>query len=1179
GYHFPAHIGNECVKAKCKLKGINITECVISDSCECGVIDDITYDITGPKKDEDFLCTDQTPEVTFHNTASGFFFSTSFSFGNSAQTSTLCKTVPLAEDDIDLAERKEWMNTLKNLSQCKDITCTGQNIKFKLCILDKNNRKISQECFDKNVVPSVSVNNEAHLLYIDENIYCENCLLQVNFVEAFDIKSQGCFPIRIMPAKNKIKVKERSADKQELNHLTTSQGTTMEVLKKSSHGAILDSSVSRKIIPDMKPNIEKESFSSNLGSTTTNTYSPLISTSKIIDKMFNSSTSNSGSRMDSGILQKYKNNEFQADEPANPIDLSHFSSKIPVNSTLKTLSSNEDLAISLDIQKGLLENSTNNNEINFKDSIGSVNQTETTTTVQDAKKGQEQTTQTTTSSPVFSTSPVSLLRPISYTSQKILTNHPENTISVLKKKTTLDHNFSAKLRPMAVSITVPDIRSASQQDKAITKPNKDVSLNITRKTVVGPEANFKFNGLNEDLQRNNQFRPMALTRHEKTEQLLSITDPVQKAPPVRNTTLSFEDMWNKRMQALEEESPNNNFQAKEDDPPPREDPYIKIPEHEETFESTDLMAPKFKNVLSKKAYRGDVEGVQLLLSYGVEVDPIESKGQTPLLLASKQGHLSTIELLLSNGAHINHRNGHGETALMLSSKSGRLETVNLLVKRNADLHLDQKDGCTALMLASGKGFRDIVETLVQHGSSVNHQNHRGTTALSLAASGNHIDVVKLLLDFKADAGLSDEKGHNPLVHAARKGHASILELLLKHDTETGNAVKIASSCGYTQCVKTLCERNADVNKVDKNGITPLMLASLHNNSAIAEILLSHNADVSAVDKKGWSALMFASQAGCSNIAEMLMNIGANADQRSASGWSPLAIACLNGHIETVKVLLKYKADVNSIDADGWTPLMVAAQIKKLSIITIMKSLIESGAKVNYKNDLGWTALQVAVLHNCTDNVKFLLHHKADVDSFNNLGVNSVFIAIIKNIKDIIPLLLKDFKSLLIPNKWGFTPLMMASRTINSDLSEDTSLNIPGCSENNEMERKISLIISRVSEDGLITKCSELNSIKNSLRHELREILTTSERCLKSHIDQYFNELKESLLSQKRYGEINISKLDVLQINQTENMTLNIENASVVLTDKSKMVIKCKTEKDSKSSTSDEEEMQDDLSST
>lgn len=83
--------------------------------------------------------------------------------------------------------------------------------------------------------------------------------------------------------------------------------------------------------------------------------------------------------------------------------------------------------------------------------------------------------------------------------------------------------------------------------------------------------------------------------------------------------------------------------------------------------------------------------------------------------------------------------------------------------------------------------------------------------------------------------------------------------------------------------------------------------------------------------------------------------------------TPLCNAIIKGDVATVKKFIEYGADVNE-SANGTTPLMLAARYNKVEII---KLLIEKGARIDTKDDKGFTALKYAEISKANDAVAYL----------------------------------------------------------------------------------------------------------------------------------------------------------------------------------------------------------------
>ncbi|WP_342026022.1 ankyrin repeat domain-containing protein [Cytobacillus pseudoceanisediminis] len=94
------------------------------------------------------------------------------------------------------------------------------------------------------------------------------------------------------------------------------------------------------------------------------------------------------------------------------------------------------------------------------------------------------------------------------------------------------------------------------------------------------------------------------------------------------------------------------------------------------------------------------------------------------------------------------------------------------------------------------------------------------------------------------------------------------------------------------------------------------------------------------------------------------------------GFTALGLASYLGHKEIVEYLVQKGADVNSASKNSMKvmPLHSAVATKKVDIAEV---LLKNGAKVNAKQDSGWTPLHEAALHGHSDMIKLLLRFGAD----------------------------------------------------------------------------------------------------------------------------------------------------------------------------------------------------------
>ena len=122
--------------------------------------------------------------------------------------------------------------------------------------------------------------------------------------------------------------------------------------------------------------------------------------------------------------------------------------------------------------------------------------------------------------------------------------------------------------------------------------------------------------------------------------------------------------------------------------------------------------------LHSVTFYGDLEMVQVLLDYRVDVNARTHSGYTPLDYAlelhSENLDPNIFRLLLDHGADPNLRANDGLTPLYRASKYGKIEIVRLLVDRGASVEVQDKEGKTPLDVASGEHRDEIIKLLLEH---------------------------------------------------------------------------------------------------------------------------------------------------------------------------------------------------------------------------------------------------------------------------------------------------------------------------------------------------------------------------------------------------------------------------------------------------------------------------------
>lgn len=101
--------------------------------------------------------------------------------------------------------------------------------------------------------------------------------------------------------------------------------------------------------------------------------------------------------------------------------------------------------------------------------------------------------------------------------------------------------------------------------------------------------------------------------------------------------------------------------------------------------SVDVCDSEGLTALHWAAAYGQIATVQLLSSFGAEIDKLGPEGETPLLLAANGGHHDVVRMLLNEGANVNHTDDVGNTALMYAASGNHPHCCNELLLRGADV--------------------------------------------------------------------------------------------------------------------------------------------------------------------------------------------------------------------------------------------------------------------------------------------------------------------------------------------------------------------------------------------------------------------------------------------------------------------------------------------------------------
>ncbi len=452
------------------------------------------------------------------------------------------------------------------------------------------------------------------------------------------------------------------------------------------------------------------------------------------------------------------------------------------------------------------------------------------------------------------------------------------------------------------------------------------------------------------------------------------------------------------------------------------------------------------SVLCNAIGHGYVDIADYLIEKGAKVNEPGYWGYTPLWKAVDQGLTAIVKKLLSSGANVNEKrrydSGEEETLLHLAIDRRYIDTIKTLIESGADITIKSPwfhEPPLYHVVEKGNvpGMYEVIELLVKNGADVNATDHwySHKTHLRRAIEKWYGDTIKTLIHCGANVKEIDSDGNSLFSRVVRRDDAAGLQDIIKLFVEKGADVNQKSpldgeTClrwavenGKIETIKTLVACHADVNERGLLEETCLHWAVKNGKIETAKTLVECHADVNATDTWRWGPRDYAIAKGDKELDQYLAAHGAqihHPGRNLAIGLAVAATASLavyayqkrhsifawwygyemdallkaaeNGSLQEVKKLVGQWADVNVKNELGQTALHLAVAAGKLDII---QYLIEKcGANINEVDNAGNTPLHVAAMHRRHQIVEYLVRTgKATINKGNNSGNTPLYLAV------------------------------------------------------------------------------------------------------------------------------------------------------------------------------------------
>ena len=483
---------------------------------------------------------------------------------------------------------------------------------------------------------------------------------------------------------------------------------------------------------------------------------------------------------------------------------------------------------------------------------------------------------------------------------------------------------------------------------------------------------------------------------------------------------------------------------------------------------------------------GSRSAVVSFLEANDEVDDRDSDGNTPLMLAIREGHQDIALALLAWSADGNHPQEEKEP---INDQRG---SVTQAMSRLLDVNAANKDGDTVLNIALDQKAGNVILKLIEAGADLKYMGRETELVRHTISSGNMPLLAKLIekninLDGAVYFAL---KNHSPqqdyaledLIEELLKAGANTNRLLdlervandeysyededdhdhdHDHDDDESqfdDSLILASRRGLINVVNLLLSNGASASFCDKFGRTPLMFATQNEHKEVMQSLLENAPSmVEMEDEEGYTALNIACEIGRLDLTTLLIEEGtfsapnpvleefflymikigeksvveaalrkdiANPGSLDTDNRTTVSWAAGEGHDAIVKLLIDTgKVDADLADDSKRTPLSHAAEKGHQAVV---KLLLDTGkVEADAKDDKGWTPFLHAAQNGHEAIVKLLLD-KININVTNNAGPTPLLWAAEKGHQAVVKLLLDTAKvDADVKNKAGWTPLLYA----------------------------------------------------------------------------------------------------------------------------------------------------------
>ncbi|XP_002046790.3 transient receptor potential cation channel subfamily A member 1 isoform X1 [Drosophila virilis] len=401
------------------------------------------------------------------------------------------------------------------------------------------------------------------------------------------------------------------------------------------------------------------------------------------------------------------------------------------------------------------------------------------------------------------------------------------------------------------------------------------------------------------------------------------------------------------------------------------------------------------------------DALDYLLSIPVDTGILNDKKQAPVHLATELNKVKSLRVMgqYRNVIDIQQGGEHGRTALHLAAIYDHEECARILITEfDACPRRPCNNGYYPIHEAAKNASSKTMEVFFQWGEQrgctreemISFYDSEGNVPLHSAVHGGDIKAVELCLKSGAKISTQQHDLSTPVHLACAQGAIEIVKLMFEMqplekriclsctDVQKMTPLHCASMFDHPDIVSYLVNEGAEINALDKEHRSPLLLAASRSGWKTVHLLIRLGASIDVKDAAARNVLHFVIMNGgrLTDFAEQVANCQTQAqlqlllNEKDNMGCSPLHYASRDGHIRSLENLIRLGACINLKNNNNESPLHFAARYGRYNTVRQLLDSEKGSFIINESDGAGMTPLHIASQQGHTRVVQLLLNRGA-----------------------------------------------------------------------------------------------------------------------------------------------------------------------------------------------------------